>query len=45
MSLIRVRRDRKAEIRGGPARPPSILKLLAAFVLVVLAIWYLSRLG
>ena len=43
MSLIRVRRERKAEVRGGPTRPPSILKLLAAFLLVVLAIWYLSR--
>lgn len=43
MSLIRVRRERKEEVRGGPGKPPSIAKLLAAFVLVVLAIWYLSR--
>lgn len=45
MSLIRVRRERKSEMRGGPTRPPSIVKLLVAFALVALAIWYLSRLG
>lgn len=32
-------------MRGGPGRPPSMLKLLAALVLVLLAIWYLSGLG
>lgn len=45
MSLIRVRRERKDGVRGGPSRPPSMLRLFAAFVLVVLAIWYLSRIG
>ena len=29
----------------GPVRPPSLLRLVAALVLVFLAIRYLSRLG
>ena len=45
MSLIRVRRERKAGVAGGPGRPPSMRKLLAALLLVALAIWYLSGLG
>lgn len=42
MSLIRLRRERREET-GGPYRPPSLWKLIAGFILVVLAIWYLSR--
>lgn len=41
MSLIRIRRERKAQSTG-PYRPPKLKKLLAGFVLVLLAIWYLS---
>ncbi len=45
MSLIQIRRERKNEIRGGPARPPSIWKLIAALILVALIIWKLSQAG
>lgn len=43
MSLLRIRRERKAEL-GGP-RPPRLARLLVGLVLVVVLIWYLSRLG
>gem|GEM_PF-1897322 len=42
MSLLRIRRDRLQETRGGPNRPPSIWKLVAGLILVVLAIYYLT---
>ena len=45
MSLIRIRRERQGPARGGPGRPPSLWKLLAGLLLVILAIWYLSRMG
>ena len=41
MSLIRIRRERK-EQSIGPFRPPSLRKLLAGLIVVLLAIWYLS---
>lgn len=44
MSLLRIRRERKAESIG-PFRPPRLGKLLAALLLVVVAIWYLTGLG
>ena len=44
MSLLRIRRERKDESIG-PFRPPSLGKLLAALLLVLVAIWYLSGLG
>ena len=43
MSLIGLRRERRQQ-GGGRLRPPALWKLVAAFVLVMLAIWYLSRL-
>ena len=42
MSLIGLRRERR-EQGGGRMRPPALWKLMAAFVLVLLALWYLSR--
>ncbi|MGH7504226.1 MAG: hypothetical protein ACRELX_01180 [Longimicrobiales bacterium] len=44
MSLIETRRERRWSA-GGPTRPPSLWRLLAALVLVVFMIWYLSQLG
>jgi hypothetical protein len=44
MSLLRIRRERKEEAYG-PFRPPNLLKLLAALLLVLIAIWYLSGLS
>ena len=44
MSLIRLRRERQGGSRGGPNRPPSMWKLVAGLILVILAIWYLSGL-
>lgn len=45
MSLIQIRRERKSQIQGGPARPPSIWKLIAGLILVALLIWKLSHAG
>jgi hypothetical protein len=45
MSLIRIRRERKEGQGGGPVTPPGLWKLIFALVLVLLLIWYLSRLG
>ncbi len=45
MSLLQLRRDRKDFMRGGPQRPPSIWKLLAALVLVAFLLWKLSHTG
>ncbi len=42
MSLSPGRPDRYGGYRG-TVRPPSIVRLLAALALVILAIWYLSR--
>lgn len=41
MSLIRIRRERKAESIG-PGRPPRLGRLLVGLILVLLGIWYLS---
>jgi hypothetical protein len=43
MSLIGIRRERRQQ-GGGRIRPPALWKLVAALALVLLAIWYLSRL-
>jgi hypothetical protein len=43
MSLLRIRRERKAESTG-PVRPPRLGRLLFGLVLVLFAIWYLSGL-
>ena len=43
MSLIQARREQGGLYR--PVRPPSMFRLLVAFILVVLAIWYLTRVG
>ena len=43
MSLIGIRRERRQQ-SGGGVRPPALWKLVAALALVLLAIWYLSRL-
>jgi hypothetical protein len=42
MSLIEIRRDRKRQL-GGPARPPSLWRLLLALGVIVVLIWYLNR--
>lgn len=42
MSLLRIRRERKAESIG-PFRPPRLTKLLLGFAVVLVALWYLSR--
>ena len=44
MSLIEIRRDRRS-LHGGPTRPPSLWRLLISLILVLLMIWYLSRLA
>ncbi len=44
MSLLRIRRERKAESMG-PVRPPRLGRMLVGLILVALAIWYLSGLG
>lgn len=44
MSLLRIRRERKAESTGH-VRPPRLRRLLFGLVLVLLAIWYLSGLA
>lgn len=44
MSLLRIRRERKAESMG-PFRPPRLGKLLVGFAIVAFAIWYLSGLS
>lgn len=44
MSLLRIRRERKAESIG-PVRPPRLGRLIVALILVLLALWYLSGLG
>ncbi|HEX7090170.1 MAG TPA: hypothetical protein VF192_08535 [Longimicrobiales bacterium] len=44
MSLIGIRRERRQQ-GGGQFRPPALWKLVAALALVLLAIWYLSRLS
>lgn len=43
MSLIRVRRERKEEMGGRPARPPRLWKQVAALIVVVLLLHYLDR--
>ncbi len=43
MSLIRVRRERKEEMGGRPARPPRLWKQIAVLVVVLLILYYLSR--
>jgi hypothetical protein len=43
MSLIGIRRERKAQ-SGGPAKPPRLWKQIVAFVLIVYLIWHLSQL-
>lgn len=42
MSQVNIRRDRSRGPRGS-VRPPSLGKLVAALVLVLLALWYLSQ--
>jgi hypothetical protein len=42
MSLIEIRRERKRQL-GGPARPPTLWRLLLSLVVVVFLIWYLNR--
>jgi hypothetical protein len=42
MSLINVRRERKKQ-GARVKRPPSLLRLLILFALVLGLIWYLSR--
>lgn len=42
MSLIRIRRERKAE-GSGPRGPAPLWKLVAGLILVLVLIWYLSR--
>lgn len=44
MSLLRIRRERKADSMG-PVRPPRLSRLIIGLILAALAIWYLSRLG
>jgi hypothetical protein len=44
MSLLRIRRERKAEATG-PVRPPRLGRLLLGLVIVLLVIWYLSGLA
>jgi hypothetical protein len=43
MSLYSIRRERRREGFGGPKRPPSLWKMLAALVLVIVLFWYLGR--
>lgn len=43
MSLIRVRRDRKKEMGGHPSRPPRLWLQILGLILVILLIYYLSR--
>ena len=45
MSLLRVRRERREWGSGRPKGPPPLWKLLATLALVIIAFWYLSRLG
>ena len=45
MSPVGLYRDGRPLGGSGPGRPPSLWRLVAALVLVLLAIWYLSRLG
>jgi hypothetical protein len=42
MSLLRIRRERKAESTG-PVRPPRLGRLLLGLAVVLIAIWFLSR--
>jgi hypothetical protein len=44
MSLLSIRRERRDHHRG-PNRPPHLSRLLIGFALVLILIWYLSRLG
>ena len=44
MSLLRIRRERKAEAIG-PFRPPRMGRMVVGLILVGLLIWYLSSLG
>ena len=44
MSLLRIRRERKAESMG-PVRPPKLSRLIVGLLLAGLLIWYLSGLG
>jgi hypothetical protein len=43
MSLLRVRRERRAEGFGGPRTPPQLWKLLATLIFVFILFWYLGR--
>ncbi|MEX0907750.1 MAG: hypothetical protein WD054_05425 [Gemmatimonadota bacterium] len=42
MSLLSIRRERRAEHRG-PDRPPNLWKLLIGLVMVVILLWYLAQ--
>lgn len=44
MSLLRIRRERKAETIG-PVRPPRLSRLIIGLIVAVFVIWYLSGLG
>lgn len=44
MSLLRIRRERKAESMG-PLRPPRLSRLILGLLVAGLVIWYLSGLG
>jgi flagellar biogenesis protein FliO len=43
MSLIRIQRERR-QGGGGPSKPTALWKLIAGLALVLILIWYLSRL-
>ena len=44
MSLLRIRRERKAETIG-PVRPPRLSRLIIGLIVAAFVIWYLSGLG
>lgn len=45
MSLIRVRRERKDEMGGPSSRPPRLWKQLLALIIVLVILYYLSRIA
>ncbi|HEX6133933.1 MAG TPA: hypothetical protein VFZ24_08215 [Longimicrobiales bacterium] len=44
MSLLSIRRERRAE-RRGPNRPPRLWKLVFALCIVIVLLWYLRQLS
>jgi hypothetical protein len=44
MSLLNIRRERRDSYHG-PTRPPRLWRLIVGFILVLLLLWYFSRLA